>query len=325
MTQVHPTTVPQSVTIKYRRRIFNVMDDPTLFQSIGNTPLIRLKNICPNPEVRLLAKLEGSNPGGSVKDRPALWMIRNAEERGELTKGKIILEATSGNTGIAIAMIGTAKGYKVTLVMPECVSIERRKILEAYGAELILTPGCERTDGAIRKAREIYQENPERYYMPDQFTNPDNPLSHYESTGPEILAQSGGDLDIFIAGLGTSGTLVGTSRFLREKLPKVRIIAVEPLKGHAIQGLKNMEEAIVPMIYDPRCHDEKMSIPDEEAFEMARQLARREGLFVGMSSGAAVACAIKKAKEMRSGTIVTILPDRGDRYLSTHLFRPSDA
>jgi cysteine synthase B len=292
-----------------------------IFSAIGNTPLVELKTLTNGHKVRIFGKLEGSNPGGSVKDRPAYYMIKKAVESGELTKDKIILEPTSGNTGIAIAMIGAAKGYKVKLVMPGCVSVERSRILEAYGAEAVLTPACEGTDGAIRLARKMIAEEPDKYYMPDQFTNENNSLSHYETTGPEIFAQTEGEIDVFIAGMGTTGTLMGTGRYLKEKKPDIKIIGVEPNMGHAIQGLKNMEEAIVPKIYHPEQMDEKVNIEDDEAYETARLLATKEGIFVGMSSGAAVAAALREAQKMDSGIIVAILPDRGDRYLSTTLFR----
>lgn len=292
-----------------------------ILSAIGNTPLVELKTLINSPTVRILGKLEGCNPGGSVKDRPAYYMIKKAEESGELTKGKIILEPTSGNTGIAVAMIGAAKGYPVTLVMPGCVSVERSRILEAFGAEVILTPAGEGTDGAIRKAHQIVNDEPDRYYMPNQFANENNSLSHYETTGPEIFSQTNGEIDVFIAGMGTTGTLMGTGRFLKDSKPGVKIVGIEPVKGHAIQGLKNMEEAIVPKVYHPELLDEKITIEDDEAFEMARLLATKEGIFVGMSSGAAVAGALHIAKRLDSGTIVVILPDRGDRYLSTTLFR----
>lgn len=294
---------------------------PTLSQSVGNTPLVDISALSNNPNVSILAKLEGSNPGGSVKDRPALYMIEKAEESGELTHDKIILEPTSGNTGIAIAMIGAAKGYRVKLVMPACVSIERRGVLEAYGTEVVLSPGCEATDGAIRLAHKILQKNPEMYYMPNQYANPNNPLSHYETTGPEIMRQSGGNIDYFVAGMGTSGTLMGMSRYFAEHAPQVKVIGVEPTLGHKVQGLKNMQEAIVPDIYDADKLHRKIVIEDEEAYETARQLAVKMGIFVGMSSGAAAAGALRIANEIDFGTIVTILPDRGDRYLSTNLFR----
>ena len=292
-----------------------------LLEAIGNTPLVELSYFNTNPRVRILVKAEGSNPGGSVKDRAAYYMIKKAEESGELTKDKTIVEATSGNMGIALAMIGAVKGYHVKLFMPECVSQERRRVLEAFGAEIDLTPAKEVTDGAIRRARQFVDLDPDKYYLPDQFSNPANSLAHYLTTGPEIYSQTNGELDVFVAGMGTTGTLMGVSRYLKEKKPSVKIIGIEPTVGHAIQGLKNMTEAIVPKIYNRAALDDKITVQDEEAFETARLLASREGLFVGMSSGAAVAGALKVAKEMSSGTVVTLLPDRGDRYLSTSLFR----
>jgi cysteine synthase B len=293
----------------------------SVLSAIGNTPLVELKRLNPNGKVRILAKLEGNNPGGSVKDRPALYMIEKAEESGELAPGKTILEPTSGNTGIAIAMIGATKGYRVKLTLPGCVSTERQHILEAFGAEVILTPAREGTDGAIRKAHEILEENPDGYYMPDQFTNPNNALAHYETTGPEILEQTDGEVTAFVAGMGTTGTLMGVSRYLKEQSADVRIIGVEPTRGHAIQGLKNMEESIVPKIYNASWLDEKILMDDGAAFEMTRRLAVEEGVFSGISSGAAVAAALQVAGRMDRGLIVVLLPDRGDRYLSTMLFR----
>jgi len=298
---------------------------PSLIQAIGNTPLVDISSLVNKPWVRLLAKLEGSNPGGSVKDRPALYMIEKAEASGELTRDKIILEPTSGNTGIAIAMIGAAKGYRVKLVMPACVSTERRGVLEAYGAETVLSPGCEMTDGAINLAHKILAEEPDRYYMPNQYSNPNNPLAHYETTGPEILQQTDGEIDYFVAGMGTSGTLMGMSRFFADHAPGVKVIGVEPGLGHKIQGLKNMQEAIVPAIYDQGLLAEKLPVEDEAAYEMTRRLALNLGLFAGMSSGAAVAGALQIAGRIDRGTIVVLLPDRGDRYLSTNLFRSSCA
>jgi len=293
----------------------------SLEKAIGNTPLVQLTSMNGNPDVRIFAKLEGNNPGGSVKDRPAYYMISKAEESGELTRDKIILEATSGNTGIALAMIGAARRYRVKLAMPACVSLERRSILEAYGAEVVLSPAHEGTDGAIRLAHRILEENPDTYYMPNQYANDNNVLAHYETTGPEIYAQTGGAIDVFTAGMGTGGTLMGVGRYLKERDGNIRIIGVEPRIGHKIQGLKNMKEAIVPKIYRAENLDEKMNVEDEDAFETARLLAVREGLFVGMSGGAAIAAALRIAENLTSGTIVTILPDRGDRYLSTTLFR----
>jgi S-sulfo-L-cysteine synthase (O-acetyl-L-serine-dependent) len=292
-----------------------------LLQAIGNTPLVELMNINKNPEVKVLCKLEGCNPGGSVKDRPALYMITKAEERGELTKDKVILEPTSGNTGIAIAMIGAAKGYKVDLCMPECVSTERRLILQGLGSEVFLTPAKENIDGAIRKAHSLLEQEPGKYYMPNQYENPDNILAHFETTGPEIFQQTKGEIDYFVAGMGTTGTLMGTGRYLKSKNPAIKIVGVEPVMGHTIQGLKNMAESMVPAIYRQNDLDEKRMVEDGEAFEMTRLLAQHEGIFVGTSSGAAVAIALKIASEIDHGTIVALLPDRGDRYLSTMQFR----
>jgi len=296
-----------------------------LRSAIGNTPLVEIRSVNPNPRVRILGKLEGNNPGGSVKDRPAFFMLLGAEAREALTREKTILEPTSGNTGIALAMLGAARGYRVRLVMPACVSLERRSVLAAYGAELVLSPAEEGTDGAIRLAHRILEEGPDRYYMPNQYANEDNVRAHRETTGPEIFAQTAGEVDCFVAGMGTGGTLMGVAGYLREKRPSVKIVGVEPTLGHKIQGLKNMNEAIVPPIYREENLDGKFVIDDESAFETARRLAVEEGLFVGMSSGAAVAGAIMVAKELSSGTIVTLLPDRGDRYLSTNLFRSTCA
>ena len=295
--------------------------DFSLPQAIGNTPLVELTRLAAGLPVRIFAKLEGNNPGGSVKDRPAWYMVKKAEESGLLSPGKTILEPTSGNTGIALAMIGAARGYRVKLVMPACVSMERRAVLEAYGAEVVLSKACQTTDGAIRLAHQIFADDPDRYYMPNQYANPNNPLAHYETTGPEIFRQTAGEIDVFVAGMGTSGTLMGTGRFLREAKPGVRIVGIEPRLGHKVQGLKNMREAIVPEIYHEKELDEKLTVEDEDAFETARRLALEEGIFVGMSSGAAMAGALKVAQGMASGVIVVLLPDRGDRYLSTSLFR----
>jgi cysteine synthase B len=297
----------------------------SILDSIGNTPMVELKRLNPNPKVRLMAKLEGNNPAGSVKDRTALYMITKAEQDGILTEGKTILEPTSGNTGIALAMIGAAKGYKVKLTLPACVSSERRHILEAFGAEVIMTPANEGTDGAIRLARRILEKEPNTYFMPNQFENPANPLAHYETTGPEIYQQAGGQIDYFVAGMGTTGTLMGVSRFLRQKLNHVKIIGIEPTSHHTIQGLKNMTESIVPAIYEQDRLNDIMVMEDDEAYEMTRRLAAEEGIFAGISSGAAVAGAVKVAKNMKSGTVVTIICDRGDRYLSTMLFRAACA
>jgi cysteine synthase B len=292
-----------------------------ILSAIGNTPLVELTKINPHyPRIRIFAKFEGANPGGSVKDRPALYMILDAEKKGILTNDKIVIEPTSGNTGIALAMICALKGYRCKLFMPECVSLERRRTLEALGAELVLTPPEEGTDGAIRRAYELYEKDPDTYFMPDQFKNPANPRSHYETTGPEIYEQLKGNVTVFAAGLGTTGTLMGVGQFLKEKLPDVKIWGIEPVKRHRIQGLKNMEESIVPKIYDPSIMDDHVYVTDAEAFEMARRLAYEEGIFAGMSSGAAVTGVLKLLPRIKEGNVVTILPDRGDRYLSTSLF-----
>jgi cysteine synthase B len=293
----------------------------SLWSAIGNTPLIELTNLKNGSPVKIFGKLEGSNPGGSVKDRPAYYMIKHAEESGALNHTKTILEPTSGNTGIALAMIGAAKGYRVKLLMPECVSSERRLILEALGAQVILTPAKEGTDGAIRRAHALHEKEPEKYYMPNQYDNENNVRAHYETTGPEIYRQTMGEVDVLVAGMGTGGTLMGTGKYLKDQKTGVRVVGVEPTLGHTIQGLKNMHEAIVPKIYHEENLTEKITIEDGEAFEVIRLLAQKEGVFVGLSSGAAMAGALKVAEKMSEGTIVVILPDRGDRYLSVTQFR----
>src|SRR5512138_324762 len=291
-----------------------------ILDTIGNTPLVELRHLNPNPKVRLLAKLEGTNPGGSVKDRVALYLINGAEKRGELRTGMTILEATSGNTGIGLALVAACKGYRAAFTMSEGVSVERRRVLTARGAEIVLTPVEEGTDGAIREARRMVAESPGRFCMPDQFNSPDNVLAHYEGTGREIAKQAGGRVDAFVAGMGTTGTLMGVARRLREEDGSVRICGVEPVLGHHVQGLKNMTESIVPGIYDPAALTEKMTVGDEEAYAMARRLSAEEGIFCGMSSGAAMVGALRVAAGMGSGTVVTLLPDRGDRYVTTPLY-----
>jgi cysteine synthase B len=292
-----------------------------VLETIGNTPLVRINNIAQNKNVKVYAKLEGSNPGGSIKDRIALKMVEQAEKDGKLTRGKTIIEPTSGNTGIALAMIGTVKGYKVEVVMSEAVSIERRKMIAAFGATVTLTDPKQGTDGAIRKARELIAKHPEKYFMPDQFSNEYNKLAHYESTAKEIWEQTNGKLDYFVSALGTSGTIMGVGKYLKEKNPKIKIVSAHPEEGHYIQGLKNMKEAIVPAIYDPTKIDETVMIQTEKAFEMAREIIKKEGLFVGMSSGAAMLAAKTIAEKVKTGTIVVIFPDRGEKYLSTTLFK----
>lgn len=287
---------------------------------IGNTPLVRLRRICPNPKVEIWAKVEGHSPGGSVKDRIARSMIEAAERSGVLTRDKTILEATSGNTGIGLALVGAMKGYKVLLAMSEAVSQERRQILGALGAQFLLTPARLGTDGAIEVVYRLVRREPGRYYIPDQYNNPANPLAHYEGTAPEIWAQTEGRVTCFVASIGTSGTLMGTSARLKELNPAIRIVGVEPYLGHKIQGLKNMKEAYRPGIFDRKKLDAKVNVADEDAFETARLLAREEGLFVGMSSGAAMYAALTQARTMESGVVVVLLPDGGERYLSTSLF-----
>ncbi|AFM22809.1 PLP-dependent cysteine synthase family protein [Desulfomonile tiedjei] len=293
----------------------------SILDLIGNTPLVRIGNPNGSGGVRILGKLEGNNPGGSVKDRIAYYMIAKAEENGSLTKDKIILEPTSGNTGIGLSMVAACKGYRCLLTLPECVSLERRNTLRAYGAELEITPPSEATDGAIRRAHRIYEEDPEKYFFPNQFENEFNAEAHYMTTGLEIIRQTGGEVDAFVAGMGTTGTLMGISRRLKEHNPRIQIVGVEPEEGHTIQGLKNMSEAIVPKIYDPKRLDRILRVNDQQAYDTARWLALNQGIFVGMSSGAAVYGAMQISKEYSSGTVVCLLPDRGDRYLSTTLFK----
>ncbi|MFO8016529.1 MAG: cysteine synthase A [Candidatus Woesearchaeota archaeon] len=291
-----------------------------ILQAIGNTPLVRINSLNPNKGVTIYAKIEGSNPTGSIKDRIALKMIEQAEAEGRLTKGKTIIEPTSGNTGIGLAMIGTVRGYGVEIVMSSAVSVERRKMINAFGAKVTLTPAEEGTDGAIRKARQLVSENPERYFMPDQFSNEYNRMAHYKTTGEEIWKQTNGRVDYFVSSIGTSGTIMGVGKVLKENNPRIKIACAHPVEGHYIQGLKNMKEAIVPEIYDESMIDETVMIETEDAYEMARRIAKKEGIFVGMSSGAAMHAAVEAAKKMDSGNIVVIFPDRGEKYLSTDLF-----
>jgi len=287
---------------------------------IGNTPIVEIRNLNPNKKVRIYAKLEGSNPGGSIKDRTALYMMEKAEERGLLTAEKTILEATSGNTGIGLALVAAVKGYNLVLIMPESASEERKTILKAMGARLCLTPANLGTDGAIEVAYDMLRENPEKYFVPDQHNNENNILAHYHGTADEIWRQTEGKVTMVIAALGTSGTAMGVSRKLKEYNKNIRIIGVEPYLHHKIQGLKNMKESYRPGIFDRERLDEKINILDEDAFEMARKLTREEGILAGMSSGAAMHVALEKAREMKEGLIVVIFPDSGERYLSTTLF-----
>jgi S-sulfo-L-cysteine synthase (O-acetyl-L-serine-dependent) len=292
----------------------------SILDLIGRTPMVRINRLNPNPRVTLYAKLEGFNPTGSIKDRIALKMIEQAEREGALTHGKTILEPTSGNTGIGLAMIGAVKGYAVEIVMSAAVSIERRKMIQAFGATVTLTDPQLGTDGAILKSRQMLADAPDKYFMPDQFSNQYNQLAHYHGTAMEILEQIGGPLDYFVSSLGTSGTLMGVGLALKERVPSVKIVSAHPVRGHYIQGLKNMDEAVVPAIYDPGQIDRHIMVESEDAFALARRAAVEEGVFVGMSSGAALLAACHVASELASGTIVTILPDRGEKYLSTALF-----
>ncbi len=292
----------------------------SIIERIGNTPLVEIKKLNPNARVKIFAKLESANPGGSIKDRTALYMIESAEKRGYLTREKVILEATSGNTGIGLAMIAAAKEYKLCLTMSEAASEERKKILRALGAELVFTPASQGTDGAIEEAYRLLREHPKKYFGTDQFNNEDNVNAHYYGTAPEIWTQTEGKLTAVVATLGTTGTAMGLSKRLKEYDNRIRMIGVEPYLQHKIQGLKNMRESYRPGIYDKTRLDEKVNILDEDAFEMARRLAREEGILAGMSSGAAMFVAAQKAREMDEGLIVVIFPDSGERYLSTELF-----
>ncbi len=292
----------------------------SILDTIGNTPLVEIRRLNPNANVTILAKIEYLNPGGSIKDRPALYMIEEGERSGKLTPDKIVIEATSGNTGIGLAMVCSVKGYRLLLTMSEAVSIERRKILAARGAEILLTPGHLGTDGAIEEVYRIARENPDRYFMTDQFNNDANWMAHYHGTAEEIIRQTGGRVDKIVATMGTTGTVMGLAKRFKEYDPKVEIIGVEPYLGHKLQGLKNLKEAYRPEIFDKNLLGRKVNIDDEEAFEMTRRLGREEGLFVGMSSGAAMVIAAGEAEKMESGTIVVIFADSGERYLSTPLF-----
>ncbi|MBI4767188.1 MAG: cysteine--tRNA ligase [Deltaproteobacteria bacterium] len=293
---------------------------PDILKLIGNTPLVRLNRLNPNKKVTIWAKIESFNPGGSVKDRIALSMIEAAEKSGVLTKGKTIIEATSGNTGIGLAMVAAVKGYPLLLAMPESASVERQKILKAYGAKLLLTPAHQGTDGSIETVYQMAREHPDQYCLLDQFNNPDNSTAHYHGTGLEIWKQTQGKVTLVVATMGTTGTLMGLTRRLKELNPAIKIVGVEPYLGHKIQGLKNMKESYKPGIYNKGLLDEVVHVEDEEAFETARKMAREEGLLLGMSSGAAVAAALHQTQHLKKGLIVVICPDGGERYLSTSLF-----
>ena len=292
-----------------------------ILDTIGNTPLVRINRMLRKPGVEIYAKLEGFNPTGSIKDRIALKMIQQAREDGKLTPGKTIIEPTSGNTGIALAMIGTVLGYEVEIVMSEAVSIERQKMIKGFGGKLTLTDAAQGTDGAIRKCRELVTAFPDKYFNPDQFSNVYNKLAHYHATSHEIWRQTEGKVTHFVSSLGTSGTIMGTAAGLKEHDPGIKIIEAHPVKGHYIQGLKNMEEAIVPELYDPTQIDYSVKIESEDAFTMSRRIVHEEGIFVGMSSGAAMFAALDVAEKLEKGFIVVLFPDRGEKYLSTNLFQ----
>jgi S-sulfo-L-cysteine synthase (O-acetyl-L-serine-dependent) len=295
----------------------------SILDLIGNTPLLEIRKIAEGlpAGVRVFAKLEGFNPGGSVKDRPALRMIQEGIRAGRLTAGKVILDSTSGNTGIGLALIGKVLGYPVELVIPANVSIERKQIIQAYGAKITFSDALEGSDGAIRLSREILGRNPNRYFKPDQYFNPMNPQAHYETTGPEIYRQSEGKITHFVAGIGTGGTIMGTARYLKEVNPDIQVVAVEPDDAlHGLEGLKHMASSIVPGIYDEEQLDEKIPVSTEEAYAMVYRLSQEEGILVGQSSGAAMFATLKIARKLRSGILVTVFPDFGDKYLSTSLW-----
>ena len=307
-----PTATPTSSATSVGERQSSVLD------LIGRTPLVRLHRFeRETPGVEIYAKLEWQNPGGSVKDRAAARMILEGEASGALKPGKTIIDATSGNTGIAYAMVGAARGYTVKLCLPENASAERKLVLRALGAELVLTSPLEGTDGAIREAKRLYAADPDRFFYPDQYSNDANWRAHYDTTAPEIIEQTSGRLTHFIAGLGTSGTFIGTGRRLRKFNPAIRLISFQPDSPfHGLEGMKHMESAIVPAIYDPTLADEDLRIPTERAYQMVRRLAREEGLLAGISSGAALATVLEVAKRLENGVIVTIFPDGAERYLT---------
>jgi cysteine synthase len=296
----------------------------SILGTIGGTPAVRLNRVTASrPDVTVYAKLEGFNPTASVKDRPALWMLEEGEKAGLLKPGDTIIEATSGNTGIGLAMVARVKGYRLLLTMSEGVSLERRKFLAAFGSEIILTPAKEGTDGAIRKCRELVAAHPGKYFNPDQFANAANPLAHYHTTAEEIWGQSEGKITHFVASLGTSGTLGGTGKRLKELNPDIQVIEVQPVLGHKVQGLKNLGEAIVPSLYETTSPwvDTHVVVETDESYEFARKIVKEEGIFIGMSSGAALAGLLRVLPDLPSGALVyVIFPDRGEKYLSTPLF-----
>jgi S-sulfo-L-cysteine synthase (O-acetyl-L-serine-dependent) len=294
------------------------MNFPTIEAFVGNTPLVKLQRLPGKTRNTLLAKLEGNNPAGSVKDRPALSMIKQAEGRGEIKPGDRLIEATSGNTGIALAMAAAIKGYRMTLVMPESMSMERRAVMKAFGAEIVLTPAEGSMEAAIDQARAMEAGGEGRIL--DQFSNPDNPLSHYEGTGPEIWRDTHATITHFVSSMGTTGTIMGTSRFLKEHNSNIEIIGVQPREGAKIPGIRRWPEAYLPKIYDPSRVDRIIDVSQEEAEETTRQLSAQEGIFAGISSGGAIAAALRLSKEVENAVIVTIICDRGDRYISTGVY-----
>jgi cysteine synthase B len=294
------------------------MPYPTIEDFVGNTPLVRLQRLQGEQDNRILLKLEGNNPAGSVKDRPAMSMIRRAEKRGEIRPGDTLIEATSGNTGIALAMAAAIRGYRMVLIMPENMSLERRAIMQSYGAEIVLTPQDGSMEAAIDRAREMEAAGEGRIL--DQFSNPDNPQAHYESTGPEIWRDTGGSVTHFVSSMGTTGTIMGTGRYLKERKPEVQIVGVQPTEGSRIPGIRRWPEAYLPKIYDPSRVDRILDVTQDRAERTARELARAEGVFGGISSGGAVAAALELGKELSGAVIVAIVCDRGDRYLSTGVF-----
>ncbi|MSP39875.1 MAG: PLP-dependent cysteine synthase family protein [Deltaproteobacteria bacterium] len=295
----------------------------SILDLIGNTPLLEIRHITEGLAhgVKVFAKLEGMNPGGSVKDRPAWRMIQEGLRSGKLHPGKTILDATSGNTGIALALIGSVLGYPVELVIPANVGNERKLIINAYGAKMTFSDPMEGSDGAIRLCREVLQADPEKYYKPDQYFNPMNPQAHYENTGPEIYRQTDGGVSHFLAGIGTGGTVMGAGRYLKEVNPNIQVIAVEPDDAlHGLEGLKHMASSIVPGIYHEAELDDKIAVSTEDAYSMVYRLSQEEGVLVGQSSGAALCAALKVARKLESGIVVTIFPDFGDKYLTTNLW-----
>jgi cysteine synthase len=291
-----------------------------VLQTIGNTPLVRIQKIWKNPAVEIWAKLEGQNPMGSVKERPALYIVEAGEKDGSLRHGMTILESSSGNTGIGLALVGAVKGYPVTIVMPQKVSMERRKILHALGAEIVFTSKMGGSDEAWDIAERMYQENPEKYFYARQYSNPANTLSHYEGTAVEIWQDMKGEINVAAVGLGTCGTIMGLAKRFKENRKSIRIVAIEPQKKHTQQGLRNMDESRTPDLLDWSYIDEKIVITDEVAYNYTRRLAKEEGIFVGISSGTALAGSIEVAKKMDRGNIVTVFPDRAEKYFSTPLF-----